>query len=150
METVWVQIFILTIAECVAPVGKSVCQEQQFELQFLSRTDCEYALQQFVAAKDELDYVILNRAKSGCIPSAMEVDSYQSRDAINAANSDITDWRMPGNTEARRAEVNADHRERLAVLKTCEETGGAAPCKIGEVIVEEATGESVEIWRRDK
>jgi hypothetical protein len=35
-------------------------------------------------------------------------------------------------------------------MKTCEKTQGIAPCKIGEVIVEEATGDSVDVWKRNK
>ena len=45
--------------------------------------------------------------------------------------------------------VNEAHAERLASLKPCAETDGAAPCKIGQIIVEEATGASVEVWRRE-
>ena len=36
MDTAWIPIFILTFAECVAPAGKTVCQEQEFQLQFLT------------------------------------------------------------------------------------------------------------------
>ncbi len=149
METVWIQVFILTLAECVAPVGKTVCQEQQFELQFLSREDCEYALQEMIAMKDEFDHVIVNRPRSGCAPSAIKSSSYASREAITDALKDSPGWRAPGAADVRRAVVNKGHRERLADLKSCEETGGAAPCKIGEIIVEEASGDSVEVWKRD-
>jgi len=65
MEVAWIQVFILTFAECVAPAGKTVCQEQQFELQFLSKADCEYALEQLIVMKDQAQYVIVNRQKSG-------------------------------------------------------------------------------------
>ena len=149
METAWIQIFILTLAECVAPVGKTVCQEQQFELQFVSRSDCEYALQQLIAMKDENEQIIVNRQKSGCAPSAVETKAYRSREEINAALENSAGWRMPVDTASRRAEVSASHRERLANLKSCEDTDGQAPCKIGEIIVEEARGESVEVWKRD-
>lgn len=149
METAWIQIFILTFAECVAPVGKTVCQQQQFELQFVSEADCEYALQQLINLKDEAEYTIVDRQKSGCAPSAIERKAYQSSNEINAALQDSIGWRMPDENAARRATVNADHRERLSKLKTCDETGGEAPCKIGEIIVEEASGETVEVWKRD-
>ncbi|MCH9004506.1 MAG: hypothetical protein IH838_04355 [Proteobacteria bacterium] len=139
----------MTLAECVAPAGKTVCQEQQFELRFLIRADCEYALEQLIAMKDEIDHVIVNRQKSGCVPSAVESDSYASREAINDAHKDTSGWRAPGDADARRTVVNTGHRERLADLKSCEETSGVAPCRIGEIIVEEATGDSVEVWKRD-
>lgn len=149
METAWIQIFILTLAECVAPVGKTVCQEQQFELQFVSEADCEYALHQLINLKEGADHIIVNRQKSGCAPSAVEREAYRSRDEINAALEDSIGWRIPDEAGARRANVNADHRERLAKLRPCEETGGEAPCKIGEIIVEEASGDTVEVWKRD-
>ena len=149
METAWIQIFILTLAECVAPVGKTVCQEQQFELQFVSRADCEYALQQIIAMKDENEQIIVNRQKSGCAPSAVETAAYRSRDEINAALETTTGWRTPADVPSRRAAVSASHRQRLENLKSCDETDGQAPCKIGEIIVEEASGESVEVWKRE-
>ena len=44
MDASWIQVFVLTLAECVPPAGKAVCQEQQFELVFVSQGDREYAL----------------------------------------------------------------------------------------------------------
>ena len=149
METAWIQIFILTFAECVAPAGKTVCQEQQFELQFLSRADCEYALEQLIAMKDEAEYVIVNRQKSGCTSSAVESDTFASLEDINEAFKDTAGWRAPNEGDMRRSVVNKDHRERLAELMSCEETSNVAPCKIGDIIVEDATGDSVEVWKQD-
>jgi len=149
MATAWIKIFILTFAECVAPAGKSVCQEQQFELQFVGQADCEYALEQLIAMKDQADHVIINRQKSGCAPSAVESTTFDSLEAINEEYRDATGWRVPGAGEARRATVNKDHGERLDDLMSCEETSGVVPCKVGDIIVEEATGDSVEVWKQD-
>lgn len=150
MDTSWIQIFILTLSECVAPAGKTVCQEQQFEMRFLSQEDCGYALEQLIAMKDEAEYVIVNRQKSGCAPSAAESETYASLDAINEAHKDTVGWRMSGNDNARRIEVNKNHSERLSELMPCEETGGVVPCKIGDIIVEEeSTGDSVDVWKRN-
>ena len=52
MDTAWIQVFVLTLAECIAPAGKTVCQEREFDLQFLTRADCEYALEQLVSLHD--------------------------------------------------------------------------------------------------
>ena len=73
METAWIQVFILSISECVAPAGKTVCQEQQFELEFLTRSDCEVALEQFIALKDESERVIVDTAapKSSTSPMSL-------------------------------------------------------------------------------
>ena len=149
METAWIQIFILTFAECVAPAGKTVCQEQQFELQFLSRADCEYALEQLISMKDEAEHVIVNRQKSGCTSSAVESNTFASLEDINEAFKDTAGWRAPNEGDMRRSVVNKDHRERLAELMSCEETSNVAPCKIGDIIVEDATGDSVEVWKQD-
>ena len=43
MDTAWIQVFVLTMSECVAPAGKTVCQEQDVELQFLTQADCQAA-----------------------------------------------------------------------------------------------------------
>ena len=149
MDVSWIQIFILTFAECVAPAGKTVCQEQQFELQFLTKADCEYALQQMVSMKDEAEHVIVNRQKSGCAPSAAETSTYESREAIQEANEDTADWRVPEDSGVRRSAVNKSHSERLADLMSCEETGNVVPCKVGDIIIEDATGDSVEVWKRE-
>ena len=146
MDTAWVQVFVLTLSECVAPAGKTVCQQQQFELEFLTRRDCEYALQQLVSMKDELEHVIVDHARSGCSVSARETDAYANADAVRDASSDR--WRDPPNVEQRSTPDSNEHRERLAGLESCEETEGTAPCKIGDIIVEEATGDSVDVWRR--
>ena len=91
MATAWIQILLMTIAERAAPAGKSVCQEQQFELQFVGQADCEYALEQLIAMKDQADHVIINRQKSGCAPSAVESTTFASLEAINDEYKDATD-----------------------------------------------------------
>ncbi|NQV86816.1 MAG: hypothetical protein HQ492_07045 [Woeseiaceae bacterium] len=150
MDTSWIQIFILTLSECVAPAGKTVCQEQQFELRFFSQDDCTYALEQLIATKEDAEYVIVNRQKSGCAPSAAETKTYASLDAINDANKNTVGWRAAGGEEAGRIVVNEGHSERLSDLMSCEETGGVVPCRVGDIIVEEeATGDSVDVWKRD-
>lgn len=150
MDTSWIEIFVLTFVECVAPAGKSVCQEQQFELKFHNQTDCQYAMQQLIKAKDELDYVIVDRSKTRCAPTAAVVGAYSSLDAINAANENTSGWLATQKGKKRRGALNKNHSERLDQMKTCEKTQGIAPCKIGEVIVEEATGDSVDVWKRNK
>jgi len=149
MTTAWIQVFILTIAECVAPAGKAVCQEQQFELQFLSRQDCEYALLQLISSKDQSERTIINRDKSACVATAVESEIHASLDAINEAHKETADWRAPGQNDVRRTRAIEDHRERLEALMSCEETSNVVPCKIGDIIVEDATGNSVEVWKGD-
>ncbi len=150
MDTGWIQVFVLTLAECVAPAGKTVCQEQQFELQFLTRADCEYALEQLVVLKDASQSVIVDRSRSRCVASAVEREVYASLDDIKADGQDTAIIQQAPRDATTIDETSAAHKVRLESLKTCEETGGVAPCKIGEIIIEEAEApDSVEVWRRD-
>ncbi len=151
MDTTWIQVFVLTLAECVAPAGKTICQEQQFDLVFLSESDCKVALEQLVTLKEQSDSVIVDRSRSGCAPSARQSQSFASLEEINEANKDTIGWHVPGPDESQPAATQVAHKDRLASLQTCEESDGVAPCKIGEIIIEGAlTGDPVEIWRRDQ
>lgn len=147
MDTAWIQIFVLTLSECVAPAGKTVCQEQQFELEFLTRNDCEVALNELVELKSASDSVIVNRARSGCAPTARERDAYATLEDITAALGGSPGWRTPDPALQGPDDLRAAHEARLDKLKTCEEAGGVAPCKIGEIIIEAATGDPVDVWR---
>ena len=149
MDTAWIQVFVLVLSECVAPAGKTVCQQHDFELTFLTRNDCEAALEQFIDLKEASDAVIVNRAASACAPSARERETYATLEDITAALGATPGWRSPDPAVARKDDVKAAHEARLAALQTCEETGGVAPCKIGEIIVEAATGDPVEVWRSE-
>lgn len=149
MDTAWIQVFVLTLAECVAPAGKTVCQEQEFELVFLTRDDCQAALEEFVALKEDMPNVIVDRRRSTCAPSAREGSTWGSLEAANEANRDTIGWQSPAQGEAEPTMARVAHEERLEKLETCEASGGVAPCKIGEIIIEGASGEPVEVWRRD-
>lgn len=147
MDAVWIKVFVLTLSECVAPAGKTVCQEQQLEMQFLAQAECEAALQELIELKDQSANTIVDRSKSGCAPSARQAQGFPSADAVKAA-SNAGRWQEPAAGTTGAASTTA-HEERLASLKSCEETLGVAPCKLGDIIVEGAsTGKPVEIWRR--
>jgi hypothetical protein len=149
MDIAWIQVFVLTLSECVAPAGKSVCQEREFELQFLSQADCEFALQQLVSLKQESDNVIIDPDKASCSISARQSKVFASLDAVDDAVGGDTDWRAPQIEESQPTAERAAHQQRLAGLPACGEAAGVAPCKIGDIIIEEATGDPVEVWRRD-
>lgn len=150
MGTAWIQVFVLTLAECVAPAGKTVCQEQQFQLEFLTRADCEVALQQLVSLKDASANVIVNRDKTRCAASAREREIFDSVAAVSGASKDAGEWQAPGVATEEPAASLISHEERLSALPDCEEAKGTLPCKMDGIIIEsEASGEPVEVWRRD-
>ena len=149
MDTAWIQVFVLTLSECVAPAGKTVCQEQSFELQFLTQADCEFALQQLVTLKQESASVIIDPARASCAPTARQQPVFASLEAIEAANRDTANWRAPKGSDAVPGVAQASHQERLASLPECGGEGVEAPCKVGEIIIEAGDVEPVEVWRRD-
>ena len=147
MESAWIKIFVLTLSECIAPPGKTVCQENQFELEFLSRADCETALEQLIELKEESASVIVDKGESVCRASAREQVVYASPGEVSGTVANGEDWREPSVGAAQGNDFSRSYEERLQSLKTCEEARGIAPCKIGEIIIEGATGEPVEVWR---
>ncbi|MFQ5609371.1 MAG: hypothetical protein ACE5F8_03785 [Woeseiaceae bacterium] len=150
MDTTWIQVFVLTLSECVAPAGKTVCQEQQFELQFLTMDDCTAALEQLVSLKEAAENVIVNADRSQCAPTGRQVASYASSTDMNEAFGRVAGWRPPATEDAGPDIITASHAERLEATKTCEETDGVAPCRMGDIILEGADIRSVEVWRRDE
>ncbi len=149
METAWIQVFVLVLSECVAPAGKIVCQDQEIEMQFLSRAECEVALEQLVSLKDQFENVIVNRHRSSCTASARQQDVFASLEDAKSAASDDAGWREPQDGEMQMAASNVSHQGRIENLTSCEESLGLAPCKIGDIIIEGATGARVDIWRSD-
>lgn len=150
MDTAWIQVFVLTVAECVAPAGKTVCQEREFDLQFLTRADCEIALEQLVSLKEESAGVIVNRSKSSCAPSARQTEVFADLGAVSSASAGQDGWKEPVSEEEVASPTRASHQQRLDDLPDCEAAGRKLPCKMGDVIVEaEGTGDPVEVWRRD-
>ena len=149
METAWIQVFVLILSECVAPAGKVVCQEHEIEMQFLSQAECEVALEQMISLKDQLENVIVNRQRSSCTASAREQNVFASLDEAKSAASDGVGWRDPQDGEIQMAASGVSHQGRVDKLMSCEESLGLAPCKIGDIIIEGATGARVDIWRSD-
>ena len=151
MDTAWIQVFVLTLAECVAPAGKTVCQEREFDLQFLTRDDCEYALEQLLDLKEESSTVIVDRDRSRCTVSARENDVFATLDEVNKASSGNGDWTAPRPNSAETPPAAVSYSERLASLPECENYEGRGACKTGSIIVEAANqGQEIEIWRREQ
>jgi hypothetical protein len=151
MDTAWIQVFVLTIAECAAPAGKTVCQEREFDLQFLTRADCEIALEQLVTLKDESATVIVDRDRSSCAASARESEVFASPEDVRNASAGKAPWKSPDPDEAAVTPSAVAYEDRLANLPDCEDYDGRGACRMGGIIVESASeGEVVEIWKRDQ
>ena len=88
-----------------------------------------------------------------CYVSARQREVYETLADIDAASRDMDGWIRPDVPDRPANSVRASHNERLASLESCDATGGQAPCKIGEIIIEAGRADNarpVEIWRRDK
>ena len=156
MDTGWIQVFVLTLAECVAPPGKTVCQEQQVQYQFVDREECETVLQQLVDYSAGSDNVIVNEQRSSCLPTAVQQQVYASLDEASDQLSDTEGWGTlsAGEQPARESEsgesrqTETAHQQRLAGLPECEDVSRRPPCKVGQIIVEEDSQEELEVWKR--
>ena len=149
MDTAWIQVFVLTIAECVAPAGKTVFQQQEFDLQFLTRADCEVALEQFITLKDASANVIVDKTRSSCIATARKSIVFADPGAIKAATG-AEAWKEPEESSMEPPQSLVSHQDRLEALPDCTEYDGGGACKMGGIIIEAANqGASVEVWRKD-
>ena len=149
METGWVQVFVLVLSECVAPAGKTVCQEQELRYEFFDRDDCQIVLEQLLTLKDGADNVIVNHEKSACLPTAKKQPVFASADDAGRALADVDGWgEIPPSSGDTLDFTQKAHQERLSAVPECGSNGGVAPCKIGEIIIEGASERPAEIWRQ--
>lgn len=151
METVWIQVFVLTLTQCIAPAGKMVCQEEAVQYQFLNNDDCEHALVQMVNVASSADSVIVNKNSSHCRPAAIESMAFSSVEEANAKFGNAEGWQVLTDANQPADFTQTAHQDRLKNLHECEDVAGVAPCKIGQIIIEAAAEtESADIWRRQK
>ena len=150
MDTAWIQVFVLVFSQCAAPPGKTVCQEEEIHYQFNSRDDCEQVLVQLIEHKDSVETVIVNRNRSRCLPTAKSQQGFASLESINEASSDLDGWGELPVDNKRLDFTQKAHHERLGDLFECADTGGVAPCKMGDIIVEGATVKKTEVWTRQQ
>ncbi len=73
---------------------------------------------------------------------------FATADAVNQPFSEGEGSQPRGQTQQPGPEYAA-HQERLANLPECGDADGVAPCRIGDIIIEEATSGDVDVWRRD-
>jgi hypothetical protein len=151
METAWIQVFVLTLTQCIAPAGKMVCQEESVEYHFTNEEDCARALVLMVDLAARADNTLVDRSKSNCTPGAKESVVYADSDGAKSSLANTENFVLIDGKEPPPDFMQVAHDVRLENTKSCEETNGVAPCKIGEIILEAAADESrTEVWRRDK
>ena len=148
MDAGWIQVFVLMLNQCVAPEGKTVCQENVVRMDFLNKAECELALEQIAEYADSASNVLVNRDDSACLPTARKLTVYETAELAQAALSGQEGWgEIPMESESVDFTQKA-HKERLANVPECGKNGGVTPCKIGEIILEGATEKRTEVWQR--
>jgi len=151
METAWIQVFVMTLTQCIAPAGKMVCQEETVEYHFTNEEDCARALVLMVDLAARAENILIDRTKSNCTPGAKESVVYTDADGAKSSLANTENFVLIDGKELPPDFMQVAHDERLQNLQSCEETNGVAPCKIGEIILEAAADESrTEVWRREK
>lgn len=148
MDTAWIQVFVLTISQCLAPAGKTICQEQELQLQFVAQADCELAREQLVSLLDRAHDVIVNKEKTRCTASARQQAIFNTQEEVKQQSA--TAWTTPATNAATQLDFTQQaHQERLENLRACEEVNGTAPCRIGDIIIEAASEQRTEVWRKE-
>ncbi|MEM8814591.1 MAG: hypothetical protein AAFX56_09060 [Pseudomonadota bacterium] len=147
MDVSWIQVFVLTVSECVAPAGKTICQQQEFELTFLTEADCAVAREQFIALKEASESVIVNADATRCVATARQRESFPSLAAVNAASAGRDDYRPPSRSQAEADSLELAHQQRLERIPECQDGREAYPCRKGKIIIEAPAPNDVEIWR---
>jgi len=151
METAWIKVFVMTLTQCIAPAGKMVCQEETVEYVFANEDDCARALVQMVDLAARADNIIVDRQNSDCRPAVRESTVFVSNDeALSSlgptANAIVINGKEPPDDF-----LQAAHDERLKKMKTCDETNGVAPCRVGDIIMEPAAESAgPEVWRQQE
>lgn len=147
METAWIEVFVLTLSECIAPAGKTVCQEREFEMPFVEQAACEMAKEQMFWLADGASDVIINREKTRCTAAAAERPVFATADAVQADENKVMTIE-PAQASKTDDFTQKAHKDRLASLKSCEEANGVTPCKVGQIIIEGASEDKAQVWRR--
>jgi hypothetical protein len=151
METAWIQVFVLTMTQCIAPAGKLVCQEETVEYHFTNEEDCASALVMMVDLAARAENVLVDRQKSDCKPAATESVVFADADNAKSSLANAENFVLIDGESPQPDFMQAAHDERLAALPSCDETNGVAPCKIGTIILEAPSEPGgAEIWRREQ
>lgn len=153
METVWIQVFVLTLTQCIAPPGKMVCQEESVEYRFVKQDDCEHALAQMVNVASAADNVIVNQNRSHCRAAAVESLAFNSVEEVNRKFPGAGGVQVIAEDQNPADFTQSAHQERLNNMHNCEDVAGVPPCKVGEIIMEAETAvesRKAEIWRQQK
>ncbi len=149
MDTAWIQVFVLSLSECVAPAGKTVCQEQVVQYQFYDQAECEAVLQQFIKYSAGADNIIINAEKSQCLATVRQSPTFRTLQQANQELGAIDNLETLPVEQSAPPESSGEHAARLEKLPDCDSNYRVTPCKVGQIIVETDATREIPVWRRD-
>ena len=148
MNIAWIKVVVLTLAECVAPEGKTVCQEQQVQYYFFDEVECQKVLEQLMDYRDGFENVIVNKEDSSCLPAAKDLQVFASRSAADDYFAEMGGLGVISDEPAKKDFMRERHDLRLESLHVCDDDKLVTPCRRGDIIIESMTGNKMEVWQR--
>ena len=149
MDAAWIKVVVLTLAECVAPEGKTVCQEQQVQYYFVDDAECQKVLEQLLDYRDGFDNVIVNRGNSSCQSASKNLEVIEFRSDEDPGLVDQDSIVAAGNRPREKDYMQERHDLRLQSLPVCDDSELVTPCRRGEIIIESVTENKTEVWRQN-
>ncbi len=150
MDAAWVKVVVLTLAECVAPEGKTVCQEQDTQFYFFEEEQCETVLQQLIEYRNGLDNVIVNAAKSSCLTAVLNRPTFSSQSEADRVYSGTKGLIDTSADAPEKDFIQVAHEKRLDELPECTANVDVKPCKQGQIIIEQSDAPQTQVWRQEK
>ena len=148
MDIAWIKVVVLTLAECVAPEGKTVCQEQQVQYYFVDEVECQKVLEQLIDYRDGFENVIVNKDGSSCQPAAKDLQVFTSRSEADAYFADAGGLGVISDEPSPKDYLQERHDLRLESLHVCDDEELITPCRRGDIIIESMTGNRTEVWKQ--
>ncbi|MFQ5549268.1 MAG: hypothetical protein ACE5FV_13315 [Woeseia sp.] len=150
MDTAWIKVIVLTLAECVAPEGKTVCQEQEVQYYFFDEVECQQVLEQLIDYRDTFENVIVNKQDSSCQAAARNLQVFDSRADADRYFTDTEGLGVLSDEPAPKDFMRERHDKRLATLPVCDDQNLVTPCRRGDIIIEGVDQKKTEIWKQSQ
>ena len=150
MDAAWIKVVVLTLAECVAPEGKTVCQEQQVQYNFVDEVECQKVLEQLIDYRDGFENVIVNKDDSSCQSATKNLEVFESRSDADPGYVDQEGYVVVGEEPRSKDFLQERHDLRLQSLPICDDSELVTPCRRGEIIIESVTENKTEVWKQSQ
>lgn len=150
MGTAWIKVVVLTLAECVAPEGKTVCQEQQVHYYFFDEAECQKVLEQLIDYRDGFDNVIVNKENSSCLPAAKNWQVFNSRTEVDRFFANTEGLGVLSDEPTPRDSMRERHYKRLQEMPVCDDEKLVTPCRRGDIIVESVSENKTDVWKKSQ